>query len=75
MRISSYGSLYLSLESLFSDLFVCVVAVKGMNFIAGMLHMYMPQENYAFGALVVLMYERGLRELYDVDMSLLQVIR
>lgn len=53
---------------------MCVFVVKGMNFLAGMLLMYMPQENYAFGALVVLMYERGLRKLYDTDMSLLQVI-
>lgn len=46
---------------------------QGMNFLAGMLILYMPTEAHAFGALVVLMYERGLRELYDTDMSLLQV--
>lgn len=46
---------------------------QGMNFLAGMLILYMATESHAFGALVVLMYERGLRELYDNDMSLLQV--
>lgn len=43
-----------------------------MNFVAGLLLMYLP-ERHAFGGLVVLMQDRGLRKYYSVDMSLLQV--
>lgn len=43
-----------------------------MNFVAGLLLMYLP-EPQAFGALVMLMQDRGLRKYYSLDMSLLQV--
>lgn len=46
---------------------------QGMNFLAGLLLTYIPEEADAFGALVVLMHGRGLRALYLPDMSLLQV--
>lgn len=45
---------------------------QGMNFIAGLLLLYLETESFAFGGLVVLMEERGLRELYNHDMSRLQ---
>eukprot|EP00775_Hariotina_reticulata_P008509 gene8509-8691_t len=45
---------------------------QGLNFVAGLLLMYLP-ERHAFGGLVVLMHDRGLRNYYSVDMSLLQV--
>lgn len=45
---------------------------QGMNFVAGLLLMYLP-ERHAFGGLVVLMQDRGLRKYYSTDMSLLQV--
>lgn len=44
---------------------------QGMNFLAGLLLMYLP-ESEAFAALVVLMQERGMRDLYTQDMSLLE---
>jgi len=43
-----------------------------MNFVAGLLLMYLP-ERHAFGGLVVLMQDRGLRKYYSTDMSLIQV--
>jgi hypothetical protein len=43
-----------------------------MNFVAGLLLMYLPEAS-AFGGLVVLMQDRGLRKYYSTDMSLLQV--
>ncbi len=47
---------------------------QGMNFLAALLLIWMPSEAEAFGGLVVLMQERGLRELYTTDMSALQVL-
>lgn len=46
---------------------------QGLNFIAALLLTYIPNPAKAFGALVVLMKDRGLRELYLPDMSLLQI--
>lgn len=46
---------------------------QGMNFLSGLLLMFLPTEAQAFGALVVIMQERGLQKFYSVDMSLLQV--
>lgn len=46
---------------------------QGMNFLAALLLIWMPTEAEAFGGLVVLMQERGLRDLYKTDMSALQV--
>ena len=46
---------------------------QGMNFLAALLLIWMPSEAQAFGGLVVLMQERGLRELYKEDMTTLQV--
>ena len=43
-----------------------------MNFVAGLLLQYLPEQQ-AFGALVVLMQDRGLRKYYSTDMELLQV--
>lgn len=43
-----------------------------MNFVAGLLLMYLP-ERHAFGGLVVLMQDRGLRKYFSTDMSLIQV--
>lgn len=43
-----------------------------MNFVAGLLLQYLP-ERHAFGGLVVLMQDRGLRKYYSTDLSLLQV--
>jgi len=43
-----------------------------MNFTAGLLLTYLPEAE-AFGALVVLMQDRGLRRYYSTDMALLQV--
>jgi hypothetical protein len=45
---------------------------QGMNFVAGLLLMYLP-ERHAFGGLVVLMQDRDLRKYYSTDMSLIQV--
>jgi hypothetical protein len=46
---------------------------QGLNFIAALLLTYISNPAKAFGALVVLMKARGLRELYLPDMSLLQI--
>ena len=45
---------------------------QGMNFVAAVLLIWLPREADAFGGLVVLMQERGLRELYKADMKALQ---
>lgn len=42
-----------------------------MNFVAALLLTYLPEPD-AFGALVVLMQDRGLRRYYSTDMALLQ---
>jgi len=44
-----------------------------MNFLAGVLLTWLPNEADAFAALSLLMRQRGLREMYAPDMSLLQV--
>jgi hypothetical protein len=46
---------------------------QGMNFLAALLLMYLPREEDAFGALVMLMFEQGLRVLYSRSMVQLQV--
>lgn len=46
---------------------------QGMNFVAALLLTYLPEPE-AFGALVVLMQDRGLRRYYSTDMALLQVM-
>jgi hypothetical protein len=46
---------------------------QGMNFLAALLLMYLPREEDAFGALVMLMFEQGLRHLYSRSMVQLQV--
>lgn len=46
---------------------------QGMNFIAGVLLMYLPSEADAYAGLCVLMQQRGLRELYKEDLAHLQV--
>ncbi|KAL4430666.1 hypothetical protein ABPG75_005922 [Micractinium tetrahymenae] len=46
---------------------------QGMNFLAGVLLTWLPSEADAFAALSLLMRQRGLREMYLPDMSLLQV--
>jgi hypothetical protein len=46
---------------------------QGMNFLAGLLLTYLPSEADAYAALSLLMRQRGLRELYLPDMSLLQI--
>lgn len=46
---------------------------QGMNFLAGVLLMYLPQEEDAYSALVLLMQHRKLRELYKEDLAMLQV--
>ncbi|PSC75797.1 TBC1 domain family member 1 isoform A [Micractinium conductrix] len=46
---------------------------QGMNFLAGVLLTWLPAEADAFAALSLLMRQRGLREMYLPDMSLLQV--
>lgn len=46
-----------------------------MNFLAGLLLMYLDDEAAAFSCLVMLMEDRGLRKFYGVDMALLQVGR
>lgn len=45
---------------------------QGLNFVAGLLLQFLP-ERHAFGGLVVMMSDRGLRAYYSTDMSLLQV--
>jgi hypothetical protein len=47
--------------------------LQGMNFLAGLLLCYLDREADAFAALVLLMHDRGLREMYRPDMRLLQV--
>lgn len=47
-------------------------AIAGMNFLAGVLLMYLPSEADAYGALVVLMQHRRMRELYKEDLAWLQ---
>jgi hypothetical protein len=49
-----------------------VIAAAAPAVVAGLLLMYLP-ERHAFGGLVVLMQDRGLRRYYSTDMSLLQV--
>lgn len=49
-----------------------VAYCQGMNFIAGLLLLYMPSEGHAFAALVLLMEDRGLRSFYHRSLSLLQ---
>ena len=44
-----------------------------MNFLAGLLLTYLPSEAEAYAALRLLMRQRGLREMYLPDMSLLQI--
>ncbi|KAG2449368.1 hypothetical protein HYH02_005521 [Chlamydomonas schloesseri] len=44
-----------------------------MNFLTGLLLMYLPTEGQAFAALVVLMEDRKLRSFYHRSMALLQV--
>lgn len=44
-----------------------------MNFLAALLLSYLPQEAQAFGAMVMLMREKNLRDMYKTDMGLLQV--
>ena len=46
---------------------------QGMNFLAGLLLTWMPNEATAFGGLVVLMQQRMLRDLYKADLAKLQV--
>ena len=46
---------------------------QGMNFLAALLLTWLPTQEAAFGALVVLMHGRGLRELYKQDLQALQV--
>lgn len=48
---------------------------QGMNFITGLLLMFMPSEAHAFAGLVLLMEDRGLRKYYHRSLSLLQVRR
>lgn len=46
---------------------------QGMNFLAALMLTWLPREAEAFGALVLVMKDRGLRELYKSDMQMLQV--
>jgi len=46
---------------------------QGMNFLAALLLVWLPREDAAYGALVVLMRDRGLRSLYGADLAMLQV--
>lgn len=46
---------------------------QGMNFLAGVVLTYLPSEADAYGALVLLMKQRHLRELYKQDLAWLQV--
>jgi hypothetical protein len=45
---------------------------QGMNFLAALLLLWLPSEEDAFGAFVLVMKDRGLRELYKTDMAMLQ---
>lgn len=47
---------------------------QGMNFLAGLLLTWMPNEATAFAGLVVLMQQQGLRDLYKSDLARLQVL-
>ena len=47
---------------------------QGMNFLAGLLLTWMPNEATAFAGLVVLMQQQGLRDLYKSDLARLQVV-
>ena len=46
---------------------------QGMNFVAGLLLMYVPEESQAFGIMHALLVGRDLRMLYTPDMAGLQV--
>ena len=46
---------------------------QGMNFLAGLLLTWMPNEATAFAGLVVLMQQHMLRDLYKSDLAQLQV--
>ncbi|KAL3133350.1 hypothetical protein ABBQ38_007223 [Trebouxia sp. C0009 RCD-2024] len=46
---------------------------QGMNFLAGLLLTWMPNEATAYAGLVVLMQQQGLRDLYKSDLARLQV--
>lgn len=46
---------------------------QGMNFLAGLLLTWMPNEATAYAGLVVLMQQQGLRYLYKSDLARLQV--
>eukprot|EP00201_Polytomella_parva_P022776 CAMPEP_0175039552 /NCGR_PEP_ID=MMETSP0052_2-20121109/662_1 /TAXON_ID=51329 ORGANISM="Polytomella parva, Strain SAG 63-3" /NCGR_SAMPLE_ID=MMETSP0052_2 /ASSEMBLY_ACC=CAM_ASM_000194 /LENGTH=343 /DNA_ID=CAMNT_0016301447 /DNA_START=59 /DNA_END=1087 /DNA_ORIENTATION=- len=45
---------------------------QGMNFVAGLLLMFMPTEAHAFAGLVILIEERGMGGYYTREMPLLQ---
>jgi hypothetical protein len=45
-----------------------------MNFLAALLLVWLPAEDAAYGALVVLMRGRGLRALYAADLAMLQAL-
>lgn len=45
-----------------------------MNFLVGVLLMYLPKEEDAYSALMLLMQQRQLRELYKNDLAALQVL-
>jgi hypothetical protein len=64
--------LVLLFDQLFWFILLQVGYCQGMNFVAGLLLQYLPEAE-AFGALVVLMTDRGLRKYYSTDMELLQV--
>ena len=51
----------------------CVGYCQGMNFVAGLTLMYVPNEAEAFGVLHALLIGCGMRELYTPDMASLQV--
>ena len=50
------------------------VLIQGMNFLAALMLLWLPREAEAFGALALLMRDRGLRDLYKTDMAMLQVV-
>jgi hypothetical protein len=66
------AQLHASYQCLDAVLLVAACAA-GAAVVAGLLLMYLP-ERHAFGGLVVLMQDRGLRRYYSTDMSLLQVL-
>lgn len=55
-------------------LMVSCACPQGMNFLAALMLLWLPREAEAFGALALLMRERGLRDLYKTDMAMLQVL-